>query len=64
MNYDYSLSSPVPGLRFCSVNTRQNFKVAVISARFALPLTGDIAARALLPFLLSAPARNIRPSPR
>ncbi|MBQ9552060.1 MAG: insulinase family protein [Clostridia bacterium] len=52
MNYDYSLSSPVPGLRFCSVNTEKNFKVAVISARFALPLTGDIAARALLPFLL------------
>lgn len=52
MNYDYFLSSPVPGLRFCSVNTEKNFKVAVISARFALPLTGDIAARALLPFLL------------
>lgn len=52
MNYAYSLASPVPGLRFCSVNTQQNFKVAVISVRFALPLTGDIAARALLPYLL------------
>ncbi|HBL41059.1 MAG TPA: insulinase family protein [Ruminococcaceae bacterium] len=52
MNYDYSITSPIRGMKFCSVDTKKNFKVAVISARFAFPLTGDIAARALLPFLL------------
>ena len=52
MKYDFQISSPVNALKVCSVDTRENFKVAIISVSFALPLTGDISANALLPFML------------
>ncbi len=52
MEYSFDLSSPVNGLAFCSVNTESNFKVAILTASFALPLDDNTAANALLPGLL------------
>ena len=52
MNYSFALSSPVNGLRFCSVDTKSNFKLAIYTASFALPLGKDTAVNALLPGLL------------
>ena len=52
MEYAFNLSSPINGLKFCSVNTKSNFKVAILTASFALPLSSDAAANAILPGLL------------
>lgn len=52
MEYAFNLSSPVNGLKFCSVDTKSNFKVAILTVSFALPLGKDAAANALLPGLL------------
>ncbi len=52
MNYSFALSTPVNGLKFCSVDTKSNFKLAIYTASFALPLGKDAAVNALLPGLL------------
>lgn len=52
MEYKFKHSSPVNGLGFLSVDTQSNFKVAIVTASFALPLGKDAAANALLPGLL------------
>lgn len=52
MEYNFNLSQPINGLKFCSVDTKSNFKVAILTASFALPLGSDTAANALLPGLL------------
>jgi hypothetical protein len=52
MEYAFNLSQPINGLKFCSVDTKSNFKVAILTASFALPLGSDTAANALLPGLL------------
>ncbi len=52
MEYNFTRTNPVNGLDFLSVNTRSNFKVAILTANFALPLGTDAAANALLPGLL------------
>lgn len=52
MEYKFTQASPVNGLNFLSVDTQSNFKVAILTASFALPLGADAAANALLPGLL------------
>ncbi len=52
MEYAFNMSQPISGLKFCSVDTKSNFKVAILTASFALPLNSDTAANALLPGLL------------
>ncbi|MBR6620259.1 MAG: insulinase family protein [Clostridia bacterium] len=52
MNYSFNLTTPVNGLRFCSVDTKSNFKPAIITASFALPLNENAAVNALLPGLM------------
>ena len=52
MNYSFNLTTPVNGMRFCSVDTKSNFKPAIITASFALPLDEKAAVNALLPGLL------------
>ncbi len=52
MNYSFNLTTPVNGMRFCSVDTKSNFKLAIITANFALPLGENAAVNALLPGLL------------
>ncbi len=52
MEYKFTHSSPINGLDFLSVDTQSNFKVAIVTASFALPLGKDAAANALLPGLL------------
>ena len=58
MNYSFALSSPVNGLDICSVDTKSNFKVAIITANFALPLGKDAAVNALIPGLLKRTCRK------
>ena len=52
MEYKFTHSSPINGLNFLSVDTQSNFKVAIVTASFALPLDKNAAANALLPGLL------------
>lgn len=52
MNYDVSFSRPVNNLSLCVINTGSKFKICNISVNFILPLTGDIASTALLPYIL------------
>ena len=33
MEYKFNLSQPINGLKFCSVDTKSNFKVAILTAR-------------------------------
>ena len=58
MNYSFALSSPVNGLDICSVDTKSNFKVAIITANFALPLGKAAAVNALIPGLLKRTCRK------
>ena len=58
MNYSFALSSPVNGLDICNVNTKSNFKVAIITANFALPLGKNAAVNALIPGLLKRTCRK------
>ncbi|MBQ5823938.1 MAG: insulinase family protein, partial [Clostridia bacterium] len=50
--YKFTHSSPINGLNFLSVDTQSNFKVAIVTASFALPLDKNAAANALLTGLL------------
>ena len=58
MNYSFNLTTPVNGLRFCSVDTKSNFKPAIITASFALPLDENAAVNALLPGLMKRTCRK------
>lgn len=50
------VKSIVPGVRLCSVQTNR-FKTGCISFSMALPLEGDIAANAVLPYILHRSCR-------
>ncbi len=48
---DISFGNPVNGLKTCSIKTSR-FKLSDITVSFFLPLSGDISANAMLPFIL------------
>lgn len=58
MNYSFALSPSGNGLTLASVDTKSNFKVAIITANFALPLGKDAAVNALIPGLLKRTCRK------
>lgn len=55
--YKARVESIAPGVRFCAVKA-DTFKTARLNFTMAMPLEGDIAARALLPFLLHRSGRK------